>query len=257
LPFPVEVAADLLLGALTGLGLQAGVEGSPERVDKALAALRFLDEIGDISPSVQVKLLRLLQEKEYQPLGGTRTQKADVRFIAATHRDLDDMVADGTFCEDLFYRLNVIPIWMPALRERPGDIELLVTRFTATLAADNQRPGLSVSKDATQRLSHGQWPGNVRELMNFIERLVVFTDSDTIEVSDVERELERAERRTRGPVSGVPPSGGSLVDARQDAERQAVVDALKRAGGNRTQAARLLGVSRRKLYNLLADLDIA
>jgi len=251
-------------GAFTG-----AVGRKPGRVELAEGGTLFLDEIGDISPAVQAKLLRLLQEKEYQPLGGTRTHKADVRFIAATHRDLEEMVAENEFREDLLYRLDVIPVWMPPLRERPDDVGLLAEHFTKKLAKDNHRPGLTLSKTARQQLTHYDWPGNVRELMNFIERLVVFSDGETIESSDVERELERAGRRggsvggagacpgDGSPSSGPSPPSGSLEGARHDAEKQAVLDALRRAGDNRTQAARLLGISRRKLYNLLAQLDIA
>jgi DNA-binding NtrC family response regulator len=215
-----------------------------------------LDEIGDISPTVQAKLLRLLQEKEYEPLGSTRTVSANVRFVAATHRNLEEMIAEGAFREDLFYRIDVIPIFVPPLRDRPDDIAVLAGHFTDKLGADNDRAGLTISDEAVARMATYDWPGNVRELLNFVERLVVFSDGARIEEADVDRELGRGDnhpRSSRNPV----PSAGSLVQARAEAEKQAVVEALSRAGDNRTKAARLLGVSRRKLYNLLAQFDQA
>ena len=254
-------------GAFTG-----ATQRKPGRVELANGGTLFLDEIGDVTPAVQVKLLRLLQEKEFIRLGATRAEKADVRFVAATHRDLEAMVREGTFREDLFYRLNVVPVRMPSLSERPSDVPPLARAFASRIAAE-QRPGAVLEADAVELLERAPWPGNVRELANFVERLVIFADSDRIGAADVERELSRRPL-VRGPddssrgasvsPSSPPPSSspassppGATLDARRhDAERTAIRDALTRASGNRTQAARLLGVSRRTLYNKLAELGL-
>jgi transcriptional regulator with GAF, ATPase, and Fis domain len=233
----------------------------------------FLDEIGDVTAAVQVKLLRLLgEQKEYQPLGSTRTEKADVRFVAATNRDLEAMKEQDEYRDDLYWRLNVIPIDMPPLRDRPDDIVELATVFCERLAGDNRRAGLLLAPDALERLSQYDFPGNVRELQNLVERLVVFADGDVISVTDVQRELDRFSRRSKspssdsdGPGSSAPSSGtggssggggASLADRVSEAERQAVIDALERANHNRTQAARLLKISRRTLYNRLTEYDL-
>jgi DNA-binding NtrC family response regulator len=241
-------------GAFTG-----ATHRKPGRVELAQGGTLFLDEIGDVSPSVQVKLLRLLQEKEYQRLGGTESLAADVRFLAATHRDLDAMVEAGEFREDLYYRLNVIPIFVPPLRERRDDIPALVARFAREIGKQNGRPDVQVDAEAVALLAEQDWPGNVRELGNFVERLVVFAEGDRVAREHVEQELARQPRRARAsaPTSSVVSAGSAetLDGRREEAERAAIADALARAKGNRTQAARLLGISRRTLYNKLAELD--
>ena len=240
-------------GAFTG-----AIKRKPGRVELAEGGTLFLDEIGDVSLPVQVKLLRLLQEREFSPLGGTVAQRADVRFIAATHRDLEAMVRKGEFREDLFYRLDVVPIWLPPLRARMQDVPLLAERFCADAAARNRARASCLTADAVARLVEQPWHGNVRELQSFIERLVVFADGEEVTAADVERELARAQRSLAAP--GQAPSGArdSSLDAQRAlAERSAVQEALQRAGGNRTIAARLLGVSRRTLYNKLAELGLS
>jgi len=243
-------------GAFTG-----ATSRKPGRVELAKGGTLFLDEIGDVSAAVQVKLLRLLQEKEYQPLGSTRNHKADVRLVAATHRDLEALMASGEYREDLFYRLNVVPIWMPPLRDRRSDIPALAGQFCEKLGQDNQRSGLRLSVGALGLLSEQPWPGNVRELQNFVERLVVFSDGEVIEAADVSRELERSGGPRGARDSGADtsltsaePDSASLAARRGAAERQAVLEALRRAEGNRTKAARLLGISRRTLYNRLSEM---
>ena len=236
-------------GAFTG-----AANRKPGRVELASGGTLFLDEIGDVSASVQVKLLRLVQEKEYQLLGATRPEKADVRFVAATHRDLAAMVDEGSFREDLYYRLNVLPIHMPPLRERREDIADLARGFVT----GPQR----LSDAALARLTAHDWPGNVRELINVIERLVVFSDGEVIDATDVDRELDRplplsAPSSLRAAaVSREGDSEDSLAARRHEAERKAVLEALERAGGNRTKAARLLGISRRTLYKRLDEFGL-
>ncbi len=247
-------------GAFTG-----AVAAKPGRVELADGGTLFLDEIGDLSQATQVKLLRLLQDRDYQRLGATRARKADVRFVSATHRDLENMVAAGEFREDLFYRLNVLQVVMPPLRERPGDIAALADHFCATLAEQNGRPGMHLAREAVASLEHQSWPGNVRQLQNFIERLVVLSDASEISPADVERELARYP----GPTASTPAPTDASSDApsdeqgapdlrkkRHEAEREAVLQALERANQNRTVAARILGVSRRTLYNKLDELGI-
>jgi DNA-binding NtrC family response regulator len=246
-------------GAFTG-----ATNRKPGRVELASGGTLFLDEIGDVTPAVQVKLLRLLQEREFQRLGATSAEKADVRFVAATHRNLEQMVKEGTFREDLFYRLNVVPVVMPSLRERREDVPALATRFVARLGETNGRPQARLSEDAMRALADAEWPGNVRELQNFLERVVVFAEDDLIGRADVERELAS---RPGGSSAAVSPPAANLagpatpdvesLDAqRANAERVAVREALAKAKGNRTLAARLLGVSRRTLYNKLDELAI-
>jgi two-component system response regulator AtoC len=247
-------------GAFTGAATR-----KPGRVELAHGGTLFLDEIGDITPHVQVKLLRLLQEREFERLGGTQTLKVDVRFVAATHRPLEEMVKKGEFREDLFYRLNVVPVWLPPLRARPEDIEPLARHFLDVHARANGRPPFTLTQDALQALQAQPWPGNVRQLQNFMERLVVLSDGPSLTGEDVARELARQPGLMPQPAVAVPasvpapvvPSAGgeqkTLESQRRETERQALLDALKRAGDNRTLAARLLGISRRTLYNKLEE----
>ncbi|MCY1074701.1 sigma-54-dependent transcriptional regulator [Archangium lansingense] len=252
-------------GAFTGAATR-----KPGRVELANGGTLFLDEIGDITPQVQVKLLRLLQEREFERLGGTQTLKVDVRFVAATHRNLEEMVRKSEFREDLFYRLNVVPVWLPPLRARPEDIEPLVRHFLEVHAKANGRPPFTLTPDGLDALRAQPWPGNVRQLQNFIERLVVLSDGPILTGDEVRREVARQPgivpaAPAPAPVSlspsspAIPAVGGTgnegrtLESQRKEMERQALVDALKRAGDNRTLAARLLGISRRTLYNKLEE----
>ncbi|NTX61323.1 sigma-54-dependent Fis family transcriptional regulator [Myxococcus sp. CA051A] len=251
-------------GAFTGAATR-----KPGRVELAHGGTLFLDEVGDISPAVQVKLLRVIQERELERLGGTQTVKVDVRFVAATHQPLEDLVKAGRFREDLFYRLNVVPLWLPALRERPEDIEPLARHFLDVHARTNGKPPFTLTADGLAVIQAQPWPGNVRQLQNFLERLVVLSDGQTLTGEDVSRELARqpglsapvltpSQGTTALPTtSSAQPagaeSGRTLESQRKDTERQAMVDALKRAGDNRTLAARLLGISRRTLYNKLEE----
>ena len=234
-------------GAFTG-----ATRRKPGRVEIAAGGVVFLDEIGDVSAATQVKLLRLLQEREYTPVGGTNVLEARVRFIAATHRPLEEMANRGEFRADLFYRLNVLPIWVPPLRDRLEDLPVLAERFCREAALRNglRRPRLT--DDALALLASRSWAGNVRELQACVERLVVFAEADAISAADVARDAQRA---TPAPTEA-PIDEGTLDDHVEDAERRAVRDALARARGSRTLAARLLGVSRRTLYNKMARLGV-
>jgi len=232
-------------GAFTG-----AVTRKPGRVELAEGGTLFLDEIGDITPAMQVKLLRVLQDRQYERLGGTQTLRADVRFVAATNRNLEERVSSGEFREDLYYRLNVVPIWLPALRERPSDIASLAVHFCSEVAQSNGRPSATLSAEAVQLLAAQPWPGNVRQLHNFVERLVVLSSGPVVDRTDVQRELSRRALGATGPDST------RLEVKRDDAERDALASALQRTGNNRTQAARLLGVSRRTLYNKLEKLGL-
>ncbi|GMV19636.1 MAG: sigma-54-dependent Fis family transcriptional regulator [Polyangiaceae bacterium] len=232
-------------GAFTGAASR-----KPGRVELAEGGTLFLDEIGDITPAMQVKLLRLLQEREYDPLGGTRTVRADVRFVAATNRKLEEMVRAKEFREDLFYRLNVVPIWMPALREHAEDIGPLAQRFFAQFAQAAGRAGMQLGDDAVAVLRARRWRGNVRELQNFIERVVVLSESDRVGADAVSRELSR-----QPAISTVSiPAGSGPLEARvRAAEREALQAALRSTNDNRAAAARLLGISRRTLYTKLEE----
>jgi DNA-binding NtrC family response regulator len=205
----------------------------------------FLDEIGTMSPSLQAKLLRVLQEREFEPLGAERSQKVDVRVIAATNRDIKRLVEDGRFLEDLFYRLNVIPLVLPPLRERREDVPVLVEHFLHKHAARSGRKIDEIREEALARLNAYDWPGNVRELENTIERAVVLSRGPVIEARDI----------TMPGVIGPAPGGLPSQELRSNvewAERQSVQQALVRAGGVKKDAATLLGISQRALSYYLA-----
>jgi transcriptional regulator with PAS, ATPase and Fis domain len=206
----------------------------------------FLDEIGEIPPAVQVKLLRFLQDHEFVRLGSTKPLRADVRVVAATNRDLEAALRAGEFREDLFYRLNVFPIEVPPLRERPEDVPELVRSLLAQrgVAADRLAP------DASAQLARYSWPGNVRELENVLERAVILAGSGAIGPEY----LPPAVRGEKGVPAAVDEllGPGFSIDA---FERELIHHALARAGGNKAAAARLLGITRRRLYSRLKSLS--
>jgi two-component system response regulator AtoC len=237
-------------GAFTG-----AVARKEGRVELAEGGTLFLDEIGELSLPAQVKLLRLLQEKQYERLGGTETRKANVRVVAATHRNLPEMVKAGTFRQDLYQRLNVVSILLPPLRDRPEDLELLATHFAKVLGAENGRPKAVLEPAALALLTAQPWSqGNVRQLRGIIERVMVLAPpGDVIDAATVKKHLEEDDLFTGTATSA---SAETLPERRKDAERQAVEEALKKAHGNRSVAARILGVSRRTLYNKLEALGL-
>ena len=271
-------------GAFTGAAAR-----KPGRAELADKGTLFLDEIGELSMPLQAKLLRLLQDRQIERLGGTKTISVDVRVVAATHRDLESMVERQTFRLDLFYRLNVVPLWLPPLRARREDIDVLVEHFCKMLGRANGKPHIGIERDAVKALRGQRWPGNVRQLQNFVERLVVLSNGPAITEADVRSELSRQVRfatqpgtALRAPPSAfapptpasdrAPASDPTSVDAMppglpteavqpvlpldmevRAAEKKALERALSVAKQNRSLAARLLGVSRSTLYAKLEE----
>jgi DNA-binding NtrC family response regulator len=222
-------------------------DGRFQQADKGTL---FLDEIGDITPSTQVKLLRFLQEHEFQRVGGNQTIKVDVRVIAATNRDLMQMVRDGKFREDLYYRLNVVTVEMPALRERPSDIPLLAAYFLDRYTKENGKAVSGFSDDALERLVHHDWPGNVRELENAVERAVVICRGEQIRVEELSPAV-LARRETPGGAPAIP--GATLAEL----ERHAILKTLEYTGGSTSRAAEILGISPRKIQYKLHEYESA
>ncbi len=228
-------------GAFTGAAAP-----KPGRFELADGGTIFLDEIGDLTPATQVKLLRVLQDRQYERLGGTQILRADVRVLAATHRDLEALAREGKFREDLFYRINVVPILVPSLRERREDVAPLCGHFLGRFRKEHGKPSVAFDAKAVAALAGHDWPGNVRELQNVVERLVVLNQSGLVLEQDVLPCLG-------GRSAAAPPAGGApaLEASVAGAERAAIEGALKASGGNRTHAAKALGVSRRTLHNKL------
>ena len=233
------------------------------RFEMADGGTLFLDEIGDISASTQVKLLRALQEREFERVGGTQTIHVDVRVIAATNRDLEKAIQEKQFREDLYYRLNVVPILLPSLRERREDIPLLVAHFLKKAALENGKKVKYVSDEAMEYLMGYAWPGNIRELENAIERAVIHCKTDTIEADlfpipgpkghPVTIQLKTPESLVEEKGEGV---SGDLPSAVERLEKKLIQEAFKRTGGNQRKAAKILGVTERilgykvKIYGL-------
>ncbi len=261
---PEELIESELFGAVKGAytGSVADRQGQFRAAD---GGTLLLDEVGDMSPSAQVKVLRVLQEGEFNPVGSTKTEKVDVRVLAATHQNLEARVAEGTFREDLLYRLNVVPIKVPPLRDRSGDVELLAEHFLLHYGEVHDRPGKTLSPGAARRLRAHPWPGNVRELANVIERAVILSLGDEIEAEELPTELgghdegpragESADATTgrggEGPYANLP-----LKEARDALERDLIQAALDRHEGNVTQAARELGLERTHLHKRIKSLGL-
>ncbi len=211
----------------------------------------FLDEIGEMSPQLQVKLLRVLQERCFEPVGGTRTIHVDVRIIAATNRDLEQAVAEKAFREDLYYRLNVIELSLPPLRARRSDIPRLIEFFNARLAESRKRSVAGFTESAMTRLRGYDWPGNVRELENVVERLSVFCMDETVDVDDLpDKLLKRSPRKDDLPVN-LPEEGLDLRGLLNTLEDRLIRQALERTGWNKNQAATLLRMNRTTLVEKL------
>jgi len=211
----------------------------------------FLDEVGEIPSAVQSKLLRALEERKVRPVGGEREVPFDARIVAATNRDLEQAVADGTFREDLFYRLNVIHIDVPPLRSRGGDVLLLAQHFLTQVAAQSRPEVVGISASAAERLIAYPWPGNIRELRNAIERGVALTQFDHIRAEDLPERIRKYESRH------VLVAGDDLNElvSLQEVEKRYILRVLQAAGGNKSLAAQTLGVSRRTLYRKLGEYE--
>jgi two-component system response regulator AtoC len=232
-------------GAFTG-----ATASKPGKFEQADTGTVFLDEIGDVPLSAQVKLLRVIQEREFERLGGNKTRQVDVRVIAATNADLRKAVADGSFREDLYYRLNVVPIVIPPLRERKQDIPPLVERFLKRYTEEFGSAVSGISQEAMNVLVNYHWPGNVRQLENVIERSVLLSEGTRLEADDVR--LDGVPKTSTTSEMQFLPDGMTL----DDFEKSIIREALRRAGGNKSQAARLLGLSRNALRYRLTQMGI-
>ncbi len=230
-------------GAFTGAAERR--KGRFELADKGTI---FLDEIGEIDAATQVKLLRVLESRSFERVGGMETVKVDVRLIAATNRDLRKMVAEGTFREDLFYRLSVVNLELPPLRERREEIPGLIAGFVAEFAAENSRPAPEITQAAVDELASLRWPGNIRELRNCIECMVVLAHSGKLDVADIPGSVRHEET-----AAGTEKTEEKEAPVRlEENELQLIEQALRACNGNRTQAAKQLGISRRTLHRKLA-----
>jgi DNA-binding NtrC family response regulator len=230
-------------GAFTG-----AIQQRKGRFELADGGSFFLDEISEMPPATQVKFLRVLQEGEFERVGGTQTLKVDVRIIAATNRDLEAEVAAGRFRKDLFYRLNVIHLVIPPLRERVEDIPLLALYFLDKFCLENNRPAMGFSPKAMQALKGYSWPGNIRELQNVVERAVALCSGNMVELEDLPDEIRQHSPEDDKIVLQV---GSSM----EEIERQAILQTLKKTGGDKELAARLLGIGLATLYRRLKEME--
>ena len=241
---PEELLESELFGHVKG-AFTGALRDKKGRFEAADGGTVFLDEVSEMSPALQVKLLRVLQEREFERVGDVRTIKVDIRIIAATNRDLEALVKEGKFREDLYWRLNVIPICLPPLRDRRDDIPLLLSYF---LRVFNQKRGGRLegfSPEAMELLMAYPWPGNVRELENLVERLVVLKGEGIVTPQDLPEKI-RGERTSRTSFS-LPEEGMDLSSAVNNLERQLILEALKKSGGVKSKAAKMLGIKRTTL----------
>ena len=248
---PAELLESELFGYEEGAFTGARRGGKPGKFELASGGTLFLDEIGDMPLPMQAKLLRALQEREVDRLGGTKSRRVDLRLIVATSRNLEELVGQGAFRADLYYRVNVIPIRVPPLRERLEDLRAISEAFLAGLAADTGEPKKRVSAELLEILRAHPWPGNVRELQNVLERAVAMSRGEVLLPEQIPAHLLRDAPGARKELAP-----GSLASARAGAERAAIVAALGAAGGNRSKAAAMLRIHRVKLYEKMKRLGI-
>ena len=263
---PKELLESELFGHEKGAFTHA-IRSRPGRFELADGGTIFLDEIGEMDLSLQVKILRALQEKEIERVGGTQVKKVDVRVVAATNRDLEAEVAAGRFREDLYYRLNVIPMHLPPLRDRGHDIMLLGEHFLKRFCRDKDRALLRVKDEALEMLLSYSWPGNVRELENFMERLSILCDSDAVTPDDLPekiwKDVGKGEKKKPVPAAPMPvgfawprlkdmqDKSSGLKDFLELIEEKLMLEALEQADGVKNQAAELLGIKRTTLIEKL------
>jgi DNA-binding NtrC family response regulator len=240
-------------GAFTG-----AIRNRLGRFELAQGGTIFLDEIGDMSPSLQVKLLRVIQEKQFERIGGVKTINADVRIIAATNQNLELAVAEKRFREDLYYRINVIPIHLPALRERGPDIAILANHFLQKFAQTKKKDVNSISPEAIACLLHYPWPGNVRELENLIEMLVVLKDDSEIVLDDLPLKIRqfKKEAQSIGSIQ-IPDDGIDFNELVNQFEKDILLNALEKSSGVKNRAAKLLNLNRTTLVEKLKRLNIS
>ena len=229
-------------GAFTG-----AISNKPGKFELAEGGSIFLDEIGDMSTDLQVKVLRVLEENEFEPVGGSKTIKANVRVIAATHRDLEEEVQKGVFREDLFYRLYVIPMVLPPLKEKKSDIPLLVSHFLDLFCRGKKKDIITISNEALEILMNYLWPGNVRELKNLIERLVVLSESAEIAPRDLPKKLKTIKQPETLPGIGVTGEGVDFNTAVTEYEKTLIINALEKTNWIKNKAADFLQIKRTTL----------
>lgn len=248
---PEELSESELFGSEKG-AFTGAAERREGKFMQADGGTLFLDEIGDMSLRVQTKVLRVLQDGEFQRVGGKETLKADVRIIAATNKNLREMLREGSFREDLYFRLNVFPIEAPPLRERPEDVALLAQHFIQRFCRRNNRRIPEVQPEVYAALKKYPWPGNVRELQNLVERLIILSENNRIGAENLPAYLLQAEFK----LPETPPGARTLGEVREEAERAYILQCLEHTGGNVTQAARLLGMERTNLHKKMKALGI-
>jgi DNA-binding NtrC family response regulator len=252
---PSELVESELFGHEKG-AFSGAVAQRRGRFEQADGGTLFLDEIADMAPSMQAKLLRVLQDGEITRVGGAGETRVDVRLISATNRDLDGLVAEGRFREDLYYRINTLSVRTPALREHPQDIPLLAAHFAEASARRHHWRPRRLSPEALALLQDQPWKGNVRELRNVVERVLILSDSDPIGPADVRAALPAGAGPGARAAAAAPPSEGSLRDIVDDYEREVIRERLRAHGGHVTNAARSLGLERSHLYKKCRQLGI-